>query len=1173
MTMKGWRKRLVSTAAMMLVMGAAALQADKARAEDPFVISVDDGEAGKQDRASAKQDPNRKADRLLAEVDVRLTFDGLNTRPLLNVSTAPVRATYQAGENVDFLATTNYPAFIERAEIIVSATDETGYDLPDIVIPVEPNGAARWTMPDEGAKDFSYRLRVYDDKGRFDETVALPLTRSARNFSAQAREAVAPGMGEDRTATRNIKVYGGAVTVHGANAMPGTTVDVMGEAIPVDDNGRFVAQRIIAPGDHRISIAAPGMDSRIVEVERDINIRQNDWFYVGLADFTVGKRFGDKALKAASPGEYDDVYTRGRMAFYLKGKIKGEYLLTAAADTGDKPIGSLFRNFDEKDARSILRRLDPDDYYPIYGDDSTIVEDAPTQGRFYVRLDKGDSHVMWGNYKTRVTGTTFLASSRALYGAKAHYKSPQVTSFGERRTDIMVHASQPGTLPQREVFRGTGGSSFFLKQQDITTGSESIVAEIRDPVTGIVIERHVLVEGTDYDIDYMQGVLILRHSLPSATGSSGPVRSGALGGSEVYLVVQYEYTPAGGDVSGYSYGGRAEQWINDRIRVALTGMSEKTAGADQQALAADIKLRYSEKTWVEAEVAGSRGPGFATSFSNDGGITSVTGTNNGLNGRSALSWRIKAQADLAEVTGDRVKGHFGAYVEQRQRGFQTLSENVSADQLIWGVDARIAASDTVSFGARYDDYSDRDGKSKRDGKADIAWQLDERWKVSAGLGYMELRTPATIRRGYNGDRLDAGVRVEYRWDEDRMAYAFGQGTLAKDGDIRRNDRLGAGIEYRLSDRLKLGAELSYGTTGWGGLASIGYDPTADDHCYIGYRLDPDRIWSDTGSVLSGRDMGTVVAGAKRRLTDELSVFTESDLDLFGKKRTLGQTYGVSYQPTKAWSLTAGFEAGTITDDSVSGTTNGSDFDRKAISATLSYKDEESGWNARWRGEYRRERSDDSTRDMDTWLGGVAVAWKPNEDWRLQAAGDLLFSKSPGQNIRDGKYAEASLAAAYRPVEHDRFNMLMKYTFLHDLPSGDQVNVNGETRGPAQRSHIFSIDGNYDVNRWLTVGAKYGMRIGERRERTAQIWTPSSAHLGILRADIHIVKKWDFLAEARVLHLVETGTTQYGFLAALYRHFGDNMKLGVGYNFGRFSDDLRDLTLNDQGVFINAVGKF
>ena len=51
------------------------------------------------------------------------------------------------------------------------------------------------------------------------------------------------------------------------------------------------------------------------------------------------------------------------------------------------------------------------------------------------------------------------------------------------------------------------------------------------------------------------------------------------------------------------------------------------------------------------------------------------------------------------------------------------------------------------------------------------------------------------------------------------------------------------------------------------------------------------------------------------------------------------------------------------------------------------------------------------------------------------------------------------------------------------------------------------------------------------------------------------------------------TTDLGALAAIYRQFNDNFKVGVGYNFGTFSDDLRDLSHNDQGVFLNVIGKF
>ena len=132
---------------------------------------------------------------------------------------------------------------------------------------------------------------------------------------------------------------------------------------------------------------------------------------------------------------------------------------------------------------------------------------------------------------------------------------------------------------------------------------------------------------------------------------------------------------------------------------------------------------------------------------------------------------------------------------------------------------------------------------------------------------------------------------------------------------------------------------------------------------------------------------------------------------------------------------------------------------------------------------------------------------------------------------------------------------------------------GDLNGPAQRSHILSADAIYDVNGWLSVGAKYGMRIGDQRARGATDWTRADAHLAILRADFHVMRQWDALAEARALWSPSADTVDYGALIALYRHVGDNLKVGVGYNFGRFSDDLRDLTLDDQGVFLNVVGKF
>ena len=75
-----------------------------------------------------------------------------------------------------------------------------------------------------------------------------------------------------------------------------------------------------------------------------------------------------------------------------------------------------------------------------------------------------------------------------------------------------------------------------------------------------------------------------------------------------------------------------------------------------------------------------------------------------------------------------------------------------------------------------------------------------------------------------------------------------------------------------------------------------------------------------------------------------------------------------------------------------------------------------------------------------------------------------------------------------------------------------------------------------------------------------------------RADWRFVRHWDALFELRLLDLPDAGDRRSGALTALYWHMGKNIKLGVGYNFTDFSDDLTDLDYDSRGVFVNLVGK-
>jgi lipopolysaccharide assembly outer membrane protein LptD (OstA) len=235
--------------------------------------------------------------------------------------------------------------------------------------------------------------------------------------------------------------------------------------------------------------------------------------------------------------------------------------------------------------------------------------------------------------------------------------------------------------------------------------------------------------------------------------------------------------------------------------------------------------------------------------------------------------------------------------------------------------------------------------------------------------------------------------------------------------------------------------------------------------------------------------------------------------------------------------------------------------------------DDAGWDWHLRGEVRIERSSDSNKDRDTFLLSSGSTYKVNPDWRFKSSLDALISNSDQSTLLDGEYVEASLGYAYRPVDNERMNALFKYTYLYDLAGPDQLAFDGSSGADKQRSHILSMDVNYDLNKRWTIGGKYGLRIGETAPRGTSTFTASTTQLAVLRADYHMTSEWDAMVEARAISDKEIETVDTGVVAAVYRHLGKNAKIGVGFDSGSFSDDLRQLTYDRQGLFLNLVGKF
>jgi len=450
-----------------------------------------------------------ETDRDLADADIQIKYDGLDVTTQLNVTANNGSVTAFRGSPVEFTTFSNYSHFIERGEIRVFGIGASVQSTPLMVLPVGENQKASLVDTNALPDDVIYVFRVYGAKDRFDETEAKPLTLTqGDNFEPVETINASDQIGHsiDRTAVQNIRVKGASVTVFGENIAENNHVTIGSQTVPTDINGRFVKQMILPFGDHAVEIEVKSETQR-KNFTREIYLDDTDFFYVSIGDITLGtsSSVAPAEFLGKQDQDFGDVSTIGRGAAYFKGHVKGDYLVTGSIDTGEERLGNLLSNLNDKDPRQLLRRLDADRFYPVYGDDSTLVEDAPTQGRFYLKVEKNDSHVLWGNFSTQITGTEFAHLDRGLYGAVGDFRSKTTTSQGERTTHVTAFAADPGTIAAREEFRATGGSVYFLNRQDLSIGSERVRVEIRDKVSGLVVETRDLTPQEDYDVDYIQG--------------------------------------------------------------------------------------------------------------------------------------------------------------------------------------------------------------------------------------------------------------------------------------------------------------------------------------------------------------------------------------------------------------------------------------------------------------------------------------------------------------------------------------------------------------------------------------------------------------------------------------------------------------------------------------------
>ena len=1118
---------------------------------------------------------------ITSPVDVRARFDGLDAKPALNVDTVRQASTAVRGRPLTFRGYWNYGAFIERAEIRVHESGAARTATPLAVIAADLDGLATWVPPRQAPDNLSYRLRVYDANGRFDETRATALTLIEAPVEGSAeRDDGLDAYGSDRTEIRGIRVSGGLVTVTGNNVLPNEAVRVAGREVPIDRDGEFVAEVIVPHGVSTVAVEIDGPRARVVE--RDVEVPETDFFYVALGEVTLGSNIrSDGALARASGDERDEIELTGRGAVYLKGRVKGDVLITAAADTRENSLDELHRGFGRRDAVGLLQRIDPDRFYPVYGDSSDLTDGAPSSDGLYVRVERDDSFVQYGSYSVAFETAELARLERGVHGGVAQHRSLAQTSFGERKREVTLYAAQNETVPALETFLGTAGTIFRLQRQDIVPGTEKLSVEVRDRTTGFVTSVTPLEPGRDYAIDPVAGRIVLARPLSSRDGDGTTVRETGLDGSDVYLVARYEYAPARDDLDGTTFGGRAQAWVNDHLRLGVTGQSETTETDRRELLGADVTLRHSAGTYVKAEVARSEGPGYAGGTSIDGGLTFSGGVAL-RSGDPAHAFRAEAAVDIAALAlgadaanePDAPSARAGAYYERFERGFTGQRFDVAQDSQRYG--AKLDASHGRYSGSVKTDVLDVDDAGRRvTATADISAAVTDRVTASVGVRHDDIQGDvrlgaSTLRSGLDGvldrtleegSRTDVAVEVAYAAERFEVR-GFAQGTAQVTGDRERNDRIGVGGSYRLNDRMSVDGEVSYGTEGVAATVGATYEGDDDVTATVGYGFADDL--RSTESRFSRAYSHGLNARATKRYSDAFSVFSESRLGFtrLADAHDLDTSFGVELAPTKEWKLSALYERGALFDALED------DYVRNGGSVTAAFNGER--LSASLTGEARRDEGQD--RDAEVLAVRGSLSYAPSDDWTIYGTGEWAVTEGVQTAALDSDYLRLVAAGAYRPVSRDRVNALLKYTYLSDLSPRGQLLGSGISSGPEQRSHAASVDVMVDVTPWLSVGGKYALRHGEVAVVAGEDPSLSqTAQLAILRADVHATENWDVMGEVRVLE-VSDADALLGGVIGVWRRFG-NVKLGGGYSFSSFSDDVLDLTHDDHGWFVNAAAAF
>ena len=841
-----------------------------------------------------------------------------------------------------------------------------------------------------------------------------------------------------------------------------------------------------------------------------------------------------------------------RTAFFIKGKIKGDVLLTAAYDS------------DKETRARLLRDIKPDEFYPVYGDSAIHGFDARSSDRLYVRVDKNKNYVMYGDFATgsgfsQQTGGGNVATlqlrnlgqyNRTATGVRAHFEEGRLlgNTFVTRDSLKQVVEEYPGN--------GTSGP-FAVRNNTALENSEKVEIIIRDKNQLNVIKQVVtLSRFQDYVFEPFSGRILLKSPLLALTAE----------GDRQSLRITYEVDQGGPEFWVGGIDGQVK--LNENVEVGGSWVEDRNPLSPYRLQSANAGIRLNKNMMIVAEVARSASTQYQTGinlFATPTGQAGEVRANNNGN-----AYRIEM---LSNGEGWDAKAWWAMSDEE----FDNNASGYTQGKGESGVKGKYKLTDIFSLFGEAIRSEDRMIDAARSGeKVGVTATITDRLAVDVFARHIEedsTMTPTALV-GSNSAALGGSLGATggfYGLGVDQNGLASTGVASAGTGLSQNLDAttVGTAVRYKATDKLNLDAGAEVGEEDQRRVV-LGTQYQIAERTRLYARAETQSGLASAYSLNAADRSNSFSAGVDTSYMEGGSLFSEYRLrDAMSSQQANLRDMQLANGVRNSWNLKEGLAA--TTSFEYLRVVKGNSQDAIALTGGLDYTANPL-WQSSGRLEFRRLFDDKlltGNQSTSQWLNTLSVARKLDRDWTILTRNYLLFSQnnedSLGANKGNTLQDRYQIGMAWRPVDNNKVNGLARYEYK-------MVQDKSQIDGEDYRTHIVSAHVDYHPSRpwWFTT------RVAGKL--TTDLTLPSdqtyNAFLLGGRTVYDFAEKWDVGVLGSVLYSPQGSTKQWASGLELGYQLKQNLWASAGFNWTGFTDrDLSGADYTSQGFYVRMRFKF